>query len=209
MLKPTDSRSELLNLIKQSGELTLNQAAKQTGLSRTTLREHFTNLEFEGYIQRFPKREGRGRPELVFKLTETGHNLFPSNDGQLLRSLISYLKNQDQEELLDEFFQDFWQKKTKEAEHRCKNVQADTLKDKIKVINEFLQELGFMPHIKTTDSGTVIIEECNCPFKDAVKETRLPCKLEALFFEKILKADLKRVSHIASGNHACTYHLKA
>lgn len=208
ILNPSDSRAELLKLIKERGEMTLNGAAKQTGLSRTTLREHLTNLESAGYIQRSSRRAGRGRPELIFELTEAGEQLFPSQDGQMLRSLLGYLKSQDSEELLNEFFHEFWQKKAGEAEHRLKNSKAKTLSAKIKVINEFLEELGFMPHIRITDSNTIIIEECNCPFKETVKETRLPCKLEAHFLKELFAATLERVTYIPDGNHACTYRLK-
>ena len=208
MLKQSDSREQLLDLIKKNGQLTLNQAIKLTGLSRTTLREHFTNLEYEGYLQRSSKREGRGRPELVFELTEDGHRLFPSSDGLMLRSLIVYLKECKKEDYLNSFFNEFWQKKTEDAQHRLKNSHANSLTDKIKVLKEFLEEQGFMPDIRIADSDTLIIEECNCPFTDTVKVTRLPCKLEARFLQDFFSATLDRVTYIPNGNHACTYELK-
>ena len=208
MLKQSDSREQLLNLIKRSGHLTLNQAIKQTGLSRTTLREHFTNLEYEGYLKRSSRREGRGRPELIFELTESGHRLFPSGDGILLRSLIGYLKNNEKEDYLNSFFSDFWKKKTEEARHRLNSSGADSLKKKIKALQGFLEEQGFMPDIRVVDSDTVVIEECNCPFTDTVMETRLPCKLEARFLQDFFSATLERVTYIPNGHHACTYELK-
>ncbi len=208
MLKQSDSREHLLKLIKKNGQITLNQAIKQTGLSRTTLREHFTNLEFEGYLQRYSKREGRGRPELVFELTESGHKLFPSSDGLMLRSLISYLRDQEKEDYLNSFFKEFWQKRTIEARHRLKSARADTLNSKIEILQEYLEEQGFMPEIRVTNSDTLVIEECNCPFTDTVKETRLPCKLEAQFLQNFFSATLDRVTYIPNGNHACTYQMK-
>ena len=208
MLKLSDSRRELLHLIKKNGQVTLNQAAKQTGLSRTTLREHFTNLEYEGYVQRSSKREGRGRPELVFKLTDSGHRLFPSSDGLLLRSLISHLKTHKKEDYLDSFFSEYWNKRTEEAKHRLKSEQAKTIEDKIKILQNYLEEQGFMPNILVADSGTLVIEECNCPFTNTVKETRLPCKLEAKFLQDFFAATLDRVTYIPEGNHACTYQMK-
>ena len=208
MLKQSDSRSQLLNLIKKNGQLTLNQAIKETGLSRTTLREHFTNLEHEGYLKRHSKREGRGRPELVFKLTDSGNRLFPSNDGLLLRSLINYLQAHKNEDYLDSFFSGYWNKRAEEAKLRLKCERAETIKEKIKILQDYLEEQGFMPNILVTDSGMLVIEECNCPFTETVKETRLPCKLEAKFLQDFFAATLDRVTYIPDGNHACTYQMK-
>ncbi len=208
MLKQSDSRKGLLNLIKRNGELTLNQAAEWTGLSRTTLREHFTNLEYEGYLQRSTKREGRGRPELVFKLTETGHKLFPSGDGLLLRSLLYYLNEHGNDELLSAFFEDFWQKRKDEIQRRLASLHPPTLEAKSRILREFLEEQGFMPDIHIEGTDTIVIKECNCPFTDAVKETHLPCKLEARFLQEFFSSTLERVAYIPDGSHACMYHLK-
>jgi len=208
MLKQSDSREQLLKLIKKNGHSTLNEAVTQTGLSRTTLREHFTNFEFEGYLQRSSKREGRGRPELVFELTESGHDLFPSGDGVILRSLINYLQDQKKEDYLHSFFYDFWQKRTSEALHRLKSSQVDSLNEKVGILQDFLEEQGFMPEINIKGPDTVIIEECNCPFRDTVKATQLPCRLEARFLQDVLSATLDRVTYIPNGNHACTYQMK-
>lgn len=208
MLKQSDSRRQLLQLIKKNGQLTLNQAIKQTGLSRTTLREHLANLEHEGYLKRSAKREGRGRPELIFELTDNGHRLFPSSDGLLLHSLISYLKTHKKEDYLDSFFSDYWKERTEEAKHRLKSARANSIEDKIRILQNYLEEQGFMPNILVADSGTLVIEECNCPFTDTVKGTRLPCKLEAKFLQDFFAATLDRVTYIPDGNHACTYELK-
>ena len=55
--------------------------------------------------------------------------------------------------------------------------------------------------------NTLTIKECNCPFPEAVEETRLPCRLEAEFFQKLLGGRLERTSYIPDGYSACTYHI--
>lgn len=208
MLKPSDSRGELLNLIKKRGQLTLNQASEETGLSRTTLREHFINLEYDGYLQRSSKREGRGRPEMVFELTEKGHRHFPSLEGPILQSFLRYLKQNDQEKMISEFFTKFWDKRLREAEMQFSEMRTSTLEEKLDVLKHILDEQGFMPEIQLSEDGRIIISECNCPLRDAIKETRLPCKLEAEFMQKLLKVALERVSYIPDGNRSCTYELQ-
>lgn len=208
MPKQSDSREQLLKLVKKNGHLTLNQAIKLTNLSRTTLREHFNNLEYDGYLQRSTKREGRGRPELIFELTETGHKLFPSGDGLILRLLISYLRDHDKNDDLVSFFNEFWQKRGDELQHHQKHTKPGTLAAKADLLRDFLDEQGFMPNVSVSGTDAVVVEECNCPFTETVKETHLPCKLEARFLQNFFSASLKRITYIPDGSHACTYQLK-
>jgi predicted ArsR family transcriptional regulator len=61
-----------------------------------------------------------------------------------------------------------------------------------------------MPEIRENEDA-ITVRECNCPFPESVKRTRIPCQLEKRFFEAIFQADLDRVSYIPDGNPACTY----
>jgi predicted ArsR family transcriptional regulator len=83
-------------------------------------------------------------------------------------------------------------------------VPDDDLEGRLHVLKELLDEQGFMPEIERTDDRTVV-RECNCPFPEAVKNTRLPCHLEAQFYETIFDTPLERVSYIPDGNPSCTY----
>lgn len=205
LLKSDHSLIRLLELFKQQGTLTLNKASGMTGLSRTTLREHFNNLEHDGYIKYTLKREGRGRPEQIYELTEKGHRFFPSLEGPLLQSFLRYLKQGEREELISDFFTEFWDKRMHEAEIKIREIGTSSLEEKLDVLKVILDEQGFMPEIQITEDRRLIVRECNCPLRDAVKETRLPCKLEAEFMQKILDVELERVTYIPDGNRACTY----
>lgn len=206
MFKGSDSQRQLLDLIKKRGSLTLNEAVEITELAKTTLREHFTVLEKDGYLKSTRRREGRGRPKLVYSLTEDGHKLFPSSDDKILRELLHFLKFTGHESLISDFFTHYWDIRYEEIRHRIAMSEDQSTGNQIKILESILEEQGFMPEVEIVDNE-VKIQECNCPFSETIKETRLPCKLEALFFEKILQADLKRVSHIASGNTSCVYEL--
>lgn len=207
MAKVSESQQILIDLIKKRGELTLNEAITLTELAKTTLREHFTILEKDGFIVKTRKREGRGRPELVFKLTEKGHRLFPSRDGIVLKDFLHFLKDKGHTTLIDEFFQQYWETRYKEIKHQMSISEDDSLDGQLKILQDILEEQGFMPEIQLQPDKSVVIQECNCPFSETIKETHLPCKLEALFLEKILNAEMKRVSHIGSGNPFCIYEL--
>ncbi len=206
MFKGSDSQRQLLDLIKKRGHLTLNEAVNITELAKTTLREHFTILEKDGYLESARRREGRGRPQLVYTLTDNGHKLFPSSDDKILRELLHYLKFTGHDDLIAEFFTHYWDIRYEEIRYKIAMSENQSIENKVKILENVLEEQGFMPEVKLTDNH-INIQECNCPFSETIKETRLPCQLEALFFEKILNAELKRVSHIASGSTSCVYEL--
>lgn len=203
---PSDAKRMLLELIKRRGSVSLDEATGATGLARTTLREHLLKLEADGLIARTPQRRGRGRPSLRFRLTERGEALFPTRDGLLLHELLAFLKQTDREDLIEAFFTSFWETRLREAENRLRDLPSVDPAERLALLAGILREQGFMPEVETA-TGQTIIRECNCPFPEAVKQTRLPCRLEARFFERLLQCQMERVHYIPDGHATCTYTL--
>ena len=80
------------------------------------------------------------------------------------------------------------------------------LNSRVEALTHMLEEEGFMPEFDLNEENeTLTVKECNCPFSEVVKETQLPCKLEAMFYKKLFSEKAERTTHIASGDHACTY----
>lgn len=200
------SKKQLLDLIKSKGIITLDEAVENTGLAKTTLREHFLQLENDGYAERTFERDGPGRPSLQYELTSKGHRLYPSYEPKLAGKFIQYLKEEGEEEKIEAFFEKFWEERFLKAKNRMDRFAPDQTKERLQALVEMLEEEGFMPEFELDEQREEItIKECNCPFSEIVKETRLPCKLEALFFKKILGDEARRTSHIAEGDYSCTY----
>jgi predicted ArsR family transcriptional regulator len=201
---PSDTKRDLLKLMKQQGTISLDDAEAATGLTRTTLREHLGQLERDGLVARSAKRQGRGRPSLRYNLTTDGEGLFPSRDNVLLGHLLAFLKQQGQEELIKAFFEQFWAVRLRDVEYRLSALDPGNQQGRLEVLEHLLREQGFMPEIRQDEAG-IVIRECNCPFPEAVKHTRLPCRLEAQFFEHIFGKHIARVAYIPDGSPACTY----
>ncbi len=198
-------RAELLECIKVQGEATIDGLAERLGHSKTNIRQHLITLERQSLIVRDYRRAGRGRPQVVYRLSESGAGIFPSQDPKLLRSLLQFLLKNGQEDLVEQFFQDFWSQRWKTFESRLAQERDDHLKTRLKVLKELLEEEGFMPEVEYTSPDKFTIRECNCPFSEAVKATTLPCKLEARFLRKATGAGPTRVSYIPNGEAACSY----
>lgn len=198
----TGSKKELLNLIKRNGRISIDEATAETNLAKTTVREHFSQLEKENFVNRSFVRSGPGRPSLYFELTGKGNSQFPSSEPELMRQLLKFLKMKGKDDIIEEFFTAFWDQRAVDAQKKCDEANAERVEDKIKVLASMLEKEGFMPEYSKDG-----IRECHCPFADVVKETRLPCRLEKQFISKILAHDVERTSYIPDGDFCCSYQL--
>src|SRR5699024_6073302 len=115
-----------------------------------------------------------------------GNSLYPSSESALVKELLKYLKELGDEKTIENFFQKFWDKRLKMAQERMGQISEGNIKERVQVLTDMLEEQGFMPEFDIDENEEQLtLKECNCPFSEAVKETRLPCKLEALFFKKL------------------------
>ncbi|MEX2572838.1 MAG: DeoR family transcriptional regulator [Balneolaceae bacterium] len=204
----TSSKKELLNLIKQKGTLSVDEAVRHTRLAKSTLRQHFMQLERDGCIRREYVRSGPGRPSLQYQLTVKGNRLFPSSESDLMRELLKYLREKGDEQTIEEFFDLFWKERLQSARKHMDSVSKQDMDLRLTALMKFLDEEGFMPEFnRDEESNTLTIKECNCPFSEVVKETRLPCKLEAIFYQNLFGGKAKRTSYIADGDFSCTYEI--
>lgn len=202
----TGSKKEILDLLKRSGILSIDDVTDHLGLAKTTLREHFLQLERDGYIERKYERSGPGRPSLQYKLTSQGHSIYPTGESELLRNFLAFLKERGQESTIQEFFTDFWEKRLEKAERLMDEHAPGDRKARTGELIKMLTDEGFMPEFELNkDQNKLEIRECNCPFSKVVKETRLPCKLEAEFYKRLFDGSVERTSYIADGDHSCTY----
>ena len=200
----SESRLNIVNLAKSRGEISIDDAVEELGLAKTTIRQHMGRLENIGILESESRREGRGRPKLVYTLTPTAEGLFPSGDAEIARELVEFLGETGNIDLVEAFFEKFWERRRAEFDLRCQAAGAESLPEKLEVLEELLEEQGFMPDIDC-DGDSATIRECNCPFPETVEATRIPCRLEAQFMRWIVGSETDRVEFIPDGAPACTY----
>jgi len=203
-LVSSDTRRELLQIIKRRGSLSVDEAMEALGMARTTVREHLLQLKEKGLLTRSVERKGRGRPSHRYEMTQRAKVLFPSRDGELMGRLVRFLNEQGAEDLVQAFFESYWDDRTEAVKQKLEEVASGDVEDKVDTLRQILEEEGFMPQI-SREEGQVTIRECNCPFPESVKETRIPCRLEEEFYKEIFGVELERVAHIPEGNSSCSY----
>lgn len=198
------SKVGLLDLLKQSGGLSVDALVERSPLSKTTVRQHLISLEEQGLLVRAYRKVGRGRPQLVYELSSEGQRLYPSQEGRLFRELLAYLQAEGQGHWIQSFFERFWEERRRRFDVRL----ASQGEERLSVLLAMLQDEGFMPEVVQSEDGVLTLRECNCPLSQAVEVTRLPCRLEARFIQQVLQREISSVRLMPQGEPICTYVLK-
>ncbi len=202
-----ETKKEILDLIKRNAPACLDNIIEHSNLAMTTVREHVTQLEEDGYIKRNYKKVGVGRPKLEFQLTDKGHELYPNHEHLMIKDIIHFLKERGYDHLLEEFFVSFWQNRIEQAKDFTSTENRQSTSEQLDALENMLVEKGFMASVRR-ENDEIYIEQCNCPFRDVVSESQLPCQLEEKFLKKILNANIERVSYIPDGDNVCAYRIK-
>lgn len=206
-----DSQRRLLVELKRRGDATLSDVAGVLELATETVREHLNALTARGLVERTGRRrDGPGRPQIVYALSDRGEALFPHREGALLRELASHLVESGREEVLEEFFGRRIGEQRRAAEERLDGLEGE---ERLREVAALLSEQGFMAEVVGAGDGAddgvdgPRLRLCHCPLKELVAASRLPCRAEIEFVEELLGADLERESWMPEGDHACTYRL--
>jgi len=86
------TRERILQTLLTNPRSTISDLAEAVHINNISVRHHLTNLQAEGSIFAEEERHGVGRPRLVYSLTETGQEKFPTRYLQLTDRLLTHLK---------------------------------------------------------------------------------------------------------------------
>src|SRR5829696_6288926 len=103
----SSSRQLLLVAIKNRGEATTDELARETYLSPGAVRQHLLALEAQGLVSYLRIRNGPGRPRHVFRLTGHGEELFPQLYSEVANVLFAAIEAED-EAVVERVFQRLW-----------------------------------------------------------------------------------------------------
>lgn len=208
------AKMALLDLIKYRAAISLEVATEELKLAKTTVRQHLLMMEKQGLVTRRYERERerarQGRPKVFFELAQRGQRLYPTQEPALLRELLEFLESTGEQGKIKLFFERYWKKRREQFKTILGSLPSKktNLEMRMKALHTLLESEGFMPQIERTGS-LITVRECHCPFPEAIRATKLPCKLESDFIKWALKTVIKRTGYIPIGDSACVYSGKA
>ncbi|MFN7943015.1 MAG: DeoR family transcriptional regulator [Thermoanaerobaculia bacterium] len=201
------SQRTLLDLLKRRGEATLAEVETGLDVARETVRSHLVSLTAQQLVERSGvRRQGPGRPQVLYRLSAKGEALFPRREGEMLAQLARYLLESEHPEQLEEFFVAHTQAKRARLASRLEGLPAG---ERLTEIAGSLSAEGYLAEAELADGQPVRLRLCHCPLRDLVAVTQLPCRAEMGLVEDLLGRPLERTQFMPDGAASCTYSVGA
>ena len=196
-------RLEIINRLKRTQGLSVGELAEVLGMSYMGVKQHCVDLESEGYLDTWRRAKGIGRPELLYRLTDRAHDLFPTASNVMTIALLENAKAlfgpAAPEKLLFSVFQ-------KKAEAYQAKVRGETIAERAGKLARVRDSEGCMAEIEQ-DAAFIRIVEYHCPIHDLLKAFPIVARLETELFTRVLGAAVQREEAHASGLYRCVFTL--
>jgi predicted ArsR family transcriptional regulator len=197
-----DTRWQILEILKQCGEITVQELSEKLGLTSVTVRHHLEVLRGEGYVTDPEIRHSNrpGRPCYIYKLAPAAADLFPNNyrglADALLEAIRETLSPATYHQLLDKTAQYLTAEVTRLPEDRDARMES---------IIKYLNEQGFIARWQKDEAGDVYVHVSNCPYHYVAQRHSGTCEIDEHIIQSLTGGKLERVKGYASQNGTCSY----
>jgi predicted ArsR family transcriptional regulator len=199
------TRDRILQTLLRQPRTTINQLAVAVGINPISVRHHLTNLQVEGLVSAEEERHGVGRPRLVYFLTETGMERFPTRYLRLTTRLLAQMKETMPAPVVSKLFSEMADGLAQEYTDQMKGMNME---ERLELAKSLLTEEGFT--VEWERSGDQYhIHEITCPYLQIGQSHPEVCTVDQTLISKILAVPTEKVQCILSGDAHCTYVVQA
>lgn len=195
------TREEILRSLKSHGVATIAELALELGVTQVSIRHHLSGLQAEGLVGAQEARHGVGRPHLVYSLTESGMERFPTRYVRLSGRLLDELKTTLSTEQIEGMFSRIATSIVADNAHR---LEGRTLDEKMELLVELLGEEGFMAAWNVVGE-TYQLTEYNCPYRRIGRKHPEVCQIDQTLISQVLALPVEKNSCLLDGDDNCTF----
>ena len=180
------TRGQVLTLLRQ-GHGTVEDLARELGLTDNAVRSHLTALERDGLVTQSGLRRGVGKPAHVYTLTPDAERFFPKAYGPVLQQVVATLGEELPAETVSDLMRDV-------GHHLAAGRPAPTgdLRERVDQAVAMLGELGGMAEVREHDGG-YLIEGRGCPLAAAVEGSPCACLIAETMLGDVIGAPVRHV----------------
>ena len=203
---PSTKHNILQNLLKH-GQATAQWLAQDLNISKQAIRRHLNELEEEGLIIYDSVKQGMGRPQHLYQLSELGRDrLSPQKYSEFAVSFLDTLAETAGKEQVSKVLEKQWQRKA--AEYRDR-LGKGSLAQRIGKLVQLRQEEGYMAELHQVSSSNqqkFVLVEHNCAISEVAESYPSICGHELEMFSAVLPDCIVERTHwINNGEHRCGY----
>jgi predicted ArsR family transcriptional regulator len=195
------TRDKMLQTLLRQPRATINALAEAIGIHPISVRHHLTNLQVEGLVSAEEERHGVGRPRLVYFLTESGMERFPTRYLRLTSRLLDQLKESLPEALVSKLFLEIANNMAGDYAEQMKGL---SMEERLELAKTLLAEEGFT--VEWEKAGEQYkIHEITCPYLQIGQNHPEVCTVDQTLISRMLAVPAEKVQCILSGDAQCTY----
>jgi predicted ArsR family transcriptional regulator len=201
MIAGRSTRMEVLELLRRKGRSSAESIANDLGVTPNAVRQHLTNLERDGLVASQPERSGRGRPSLLFTLTERADSVFPKRYGQLATMVLQEVQEMGGPEALDEVFERVAARHAAAIERDLAGLAFD---DKMNRVVAWIGRAGTLAEQTKTAEGIKVTIH-NCPFRNTALKFPQVCTITPQLISRLTGAAVSQAESIHRRDPFCSF----
>jgi DeoR family suf operon transcriptional repressor len=195
------TRQEILEILKEERQATVEDLARRLELTPMTIRHHLNVLQAQNLVAATTVRRSQkvGRPRLVYTLTEAADELFPQSYAELARHLVSELKDTMGKEETEAIFRRIADRM---ADEGPPSYAGQSFEERLDQVTGYLAEMGFLFRWEKTDEGYVLAN-MNCPYRQVTREHPEVCAMDSVLINRLLGVEPQALTRLRTGANAC------
>jgi predicted ArsR family transcriptional regulator len=201
MIAGRSTRMEVLELLRRRGRSSAETIANDLGVTPNAVRQHLTNMERDGLVVSQPERSGRGRPSLLFVLTERADSVFPKRYGQLATMVLQEVQEMGGPEALDEVFARVAARHANAIKRDLEGLEFD---EKLRRVVAWIGRAGTLVEQSESPEGVKITIH-NCPFRNTALKFPQVCTITPQLISRLTEAAISQADSIHRHDPYCSF----
>ena len=196
------ARLRVLNELKRTQGLCVTDLAARLGMSYMGIKDLCLDLEKRGLLDTWRSPQPVGRPQMLYRLTERAHDLFPTTSNAMTIEVLAAAQKLFGAAAAEKLLLVTFQKKSDDYAARLK---GDTLAKRAKALARLRDRDGCMAECAAADGGALRIVEHHSPMLDLLRAFPLIARLETEMFQRLLGVAVRREETCAGGLFRATF----
>ena len=188
----------ILTYLQRHGEATIRDLENELGISTTAVREHLTNLDARGFISTRLVRSGRGRPHVVYSLTDRAKDLFPRSYDTLMTVLLDEIAREQGDAVLNQLLN----RVSERLAAAYPQVTQTDIEGRIVQVQRMMQDRGIPVEIQPEGQSFTFYA---CPYHEVAQDHAGVCAMEKRMLEQVLGSSVRSDNAIREGGRCCSF----
>lgn len=195
------TRQEILDILKRRGSASVDELARDLGLTSMCIRQHLSVLERDALVMSHEERQRLGRPRNIYALTERAEELFPRSYHLLLDWVLEEIEAMDGEDKIKQLVERLANRLYRQ---HAIEMNGKNLEEKVASLAGLLSNAGSLADWEKTADG-YLLHEHNCRYHRVALRHRQICRLELLFLGKLFGTEVEMSECLLDEGPRCTY----